>query len=380
MLAVKQNNDQNAEVAVNQLQIEAGHFDQLVKQYPVYKRSLSKHAIDCRQIAANIQKKINKQTPEMFSTSVRTANVFLAEGRRLRLKLRMSLLQQEATGLELEASRWPTLESGFKSLAEECRQLISTCKDSISSGSSSAIEESLIKATALNEKSISLRRQQQFERRQDVTARLAEKIEQLKEQAEQLQQKVQADPELKNKYTDLSQHCLEAAKQLQQKAEQASINQIEKAIAATAHFLARLEISQVKAELSEQPFDQEATLDQEENKVTSIREFTASEIEGVEDEDFQEEEFYANSASAAIPGLQEKYEHQQERETNVKRRAGFFKSITIGFIALMSGVLHKMLKLMERVFMLVVVALVIVVFVFVLTYLSGSGFSSIGLL
>ncbi len=361
MLARKQTIVETAEVAVGQLQTEARYFDQLADQFPAYKRSLGKHATDCQQIAANIQKKFKHDSSEVLSASIRTANVFLAEGQRLRLKLRINLLQQETTGLELEAGRWAVFEPEFKSLAEECRQLVSICQTNISTGSSSEVEVSLTTATSLYEKSLKLRKQQKRVRRQDASARLLQKVELLNVQANQLQEKNNTHPSLSNKVTELSTHYLQAAVQLKEKAKQGTINDIEKAISATVHLIERLKLSQ------EVPAD----------NVVAIRKILPVKVQSV-DEDIQEDEIVELGVDASDHvGMPD---HQEGTETGSKHIS---TTLMTGFVflgVLLGKVLRKLFKLTEQIFMYLVVALVILIVVFVVTYLSGSGFSKIGLL
>ena len=381
MLARKQTNVQTAEVAISQLQVEARYFDQLTSQFPVYKRSLGKHALDCRQVATNIQKKLKNDSPEVISTSVRTANVFLTEGRRLRLKLRISLLQQEATGLELEASRWSALETVFKTLAEECRQLVSACQTNISIGSSLEVEESLARATALYEKSLKLRKQQKQERREDASTRLYQKVELLKVEADQLQEKIKTYPSLSGKYTELSKHCLQAVVQLEEKAEIGSMNEVEKAISATDHFIERIKLSQEKAELP----DQEVQND----NVVPIRNLTSVELQIDESAVLQNEvsdESDASTSNARVisyDALPDNHDNQESSSLFPAEIKHFFRllmSVLSIFGHLLSKILKKIVSMMERIFMFLVAALVVLIVVFVVTYLSGSGFSTIGVL
>ena len=385
MLTGNQNIVQNAEVAVSQLQNEARYFDQLASQFPVNKRSLGKHATDCRQVATNIQKKFRQDSTDVLSTSVRTANVFLTEGRRLRLKLRISLLQQEATGLELDAGRWSPLEIAFKSLAGECRELVSVCQTNIRTGSSSEIEASLITAATLYEESIKLRQQQKQDRKADAAMRLLQRVETLKDQGMTLEEKIKIFPSFSNKYKQLSIHCLQAATQLELKAEQGSVNDIEKAILATDHFIERIKLSQEKAEVQEV---QEVQADQEDNVVpiTGFYSPDLSPVEEIKPIESNESDSFDSDLADEIEVL-EKSERvslwallSATAQKTMDVIVPVISSTSSFLTNAISHSLRKFVKITERVFMFVVVALVILTMVFVLTYLSGSGFSSIGLL
>jgi len=379
-----QNIANSAEVAVSRLQSEARYFEQLAKQFPAYKRLLGKHATDCRQVANNILKKFQFGSPEVLATSVRTANVFVTEGRRLRLKFRIGLLQQEATGLELEAHRMPGLEAEFKLQAEECRRLVSVCKKSISTGSSSETEELLETATVLYDKSLELRNKQKQQRRQSAVSRLQQRIDLFRDKADELGDKNTLIPSASNKYSQLSTHCLHAAARLEGRIEKSSFNEIEKSITTADNFIERIKQSQIRAELSEQrkyeekveiEVDEEVSID----NVVPIRELDPAESEPLdevtESDRIEPDPFYEISDQEVI---YEKPAHVSLR-TRMSQTASFFKPVLLSLSGYLAVTFQKTVKFIERIFMFLIAGLVIVTIVFVLTYLSGSGFSNIGL-
>ena len=385
MLTVDQNLMHVAEVAVNQLQTEARYFDLLADQFPIYKRSLTKHAQDCHQAVSNFRKKIKSDSSELLSASVGTANLFLLEGKRLRLKLRLNLLQQEATGLALEGGRWPTLESEFTSMAERCRTLIGVCKTTIYKGSLSDIEELLPQATALREKSIRLRQKQKDERHQDARMRLLQVAELLNDHADYLKEKLTSCPShLSTKYTQLSVHCQTVAAELKGKAEHDSLNKIEKAIAIAENFIVQVKNTQSRTEFPDRLYQEV----QVENKISLWGYPDLKNIHEVQRAD-QTADPELTISVLEVDGSEIKFDTQESTSQwpkiwlLIKHVIGqlVFALIVVSrfLFKVTDKTLRNVITFAERVFMFAVVALVVVTFVFVLTYLSGSGFSRFGL-
>ncbi len=231
---------QNIEQAVVQLQSEVRYFDQLSRQFPDYERSLKKHSADCSVAAKKIQQNRQQNNRDLELSSLRTANAFLTEGRRLRLKLRINHLKQEATGLELEAGRWPGLKAEFKLLAEDCRKIASVCKESVDIAALPDIEELLIMASELYEKSIDLRQAQRIKLREEAIMLLTQRVHTLKKQADILQRDIVVIPTRAKKYKQLSVHCLQVAHQIEDKIEKASLFELTRAIKAADDFIARV--------------------------------------------------------------------------------------------------------------------------------------------
>ena len=63
----------------------------------------------------------------------------------------------------------------------------------------------------------------------------------------------------------------------------------------------------------------------------------------------------------------------------LSQTSSFFSAVTPAISSFILVIFQKLFKFTERIFMFLIAGLVILTIVFVLTYLSGSGFSSIGL-
>ncbi|MFK8068167.1 MAG: hypothetical protein AB8D52_07970 [Gammaproteobacteria bacterium] len=454
MLAGKQNIKlQDIDEAVRLLQSEARYFDQLSRQFTDYERVLKKHSADCSFAVKKIlQNGWQEDNSDNQPSSLRTANAFLAEGRRLRLKLRINHLKQEATGLELEAGRLPELESEFKILAEDCREIVSVCKNSVDIATIPEIEDLLATASNLYDKSVNLRQAQKIKLREEAVTFLMQRVHILKEQADILQRNITAIPSRSTKYKQLSTHCLQVAHRFEAKIESASLFELTRAIETADDFIARIRHSQKKnkfpdttnpelsestsvlnlskvmaepelsevtaepeppetiadhepSEVTTEPEPSEATIDRELKEATSDP-GSLAEVTKIEKSD---KEFFPAALRTVIDDDARRSELErkiaiEKRSMNYQQSSGaqelpedshsffgltshFFAMIISSLLAVinyfisgLAQLLKNVVKFLERIFMFLIVGIGAVTIVFVVAYLTGSGYDNIGFL
>jgi predicted nucleic acid-binding Zn-ribbon protein len=223
--------------AVDQLKREIRYFDQLAEKFPDHSKGLKKHSKDCSVVASKLNNKMETGSVEVIETSMRAATVFLQEGNRLRLKLRVDLLKQQATSLELESNRWEPLKSRFRALAQECREMSLTCRDHMYSGSVAEVEEALAKASEFYEKSDRLRKIQKIERRKEKVTKLQRRIDSLYDEKYILKKKSGDMNRYAKNLKQISEHCSKGIDQLEEMIKRSSINDLDKYTRAGDNFL-----------------------------------------------------------------------------------------------------------------------------------------------
>lgn len=379
MLTGTHDKQADAFTAIKLLQNETHYFDQLAIQFPFYDKALLKHASDCRQVTRTLQNRIDQGNQHDTLSSIRVAHVFLQEGQRQRLKLRIELLRQESTALELEANRWPPMASEFKTLAAESRQFVKECRNKIHCSSPSDIEEDLVKASTLYENSQQLRTHQREQRRQDIATTLLRKIVQLHDEADLLEQKSTTYPALKNKYLQLSSHCRQTALRLEARVEPGTYAEIEKVVNVVDTILGRVRLSQEKAEFNHQDRNGIASEHQPDN------EFIPLPVQGEE----KTNEVISHNNDQT---LYESPEFTQELRTKIQSRQYLFRfRQSFSWVGGLFAGIQSFTQITSAKFVRVIVkntgyvllrlvgTLVIITIIAMVLYLSGAGFSSIGI-
>lgn len=365
----------DALTAIKLLQEETHYFDQLAIQFPFHDKALLKHASDCRQVTRTLQNRINQGQKEETLSSIRVVNVFLQEGQRQRLKLRIELLKQESTALELEANRWPPMATEFKTLAVECRQFVKECRNKIHRGSSSDIEEYLVKASTLYENSQQLRTQQRDQRRLDIATTLLRKIVQLHDEADLLEQKITTYPLLKNKYLQLSNHCRQTALRLEEKVEPGTHAEIEKLVNIVDTILGRVRLSQEKAEFSYEDPNTVTSEQQPDTEIIPIPVAGEDALPDYNDQMLSESSELTQELRVKIQSRQYLYRIRQSFSGVAQLFTGiqtFTQLIATKFVrVLVRNAGSVLLRLVGTMVFITIIAMVL--------YLSGAGFSSIGI-
>lgn len=194
-----------ARQAVEKLQKEIVFFDQLAVQFPTVSHSLTKHANDCRRVGAALQRRLDDKRFEDAEKALHVAHVFLKEGQRQRLKLRIGLMQQLITALELEAPQWQPMTSAFQAHAAQCRNALSHCRQQLHPGASDDIKFRLRELSDLHKQGEALRQQQKQSRLDTAGRQLSITLDQLESKQEQFSSLAQSRPELHERYQQLAE-------------------------------------------------------------------------------------------------------------------------------------------------------------------------------
>lgn len=349
-----------ARQALQRLRKEIVFFEQLAQQFPTISQSLTKHARDCKRVAAALQRRLDDGREEDARKALNVAEVFLKEGQRQRLKLRIGLMKQLITALELEAHLWPAMTDTFKAHATRCRNALSYSRQQLHPGASDEIKVRLRELSDLHKQGELLRQQQKQARLEGAGQQLSRLLDQIHAKHEQFTRQAANRPELASRYRRLADFSQTEYDKIKPRLFSRQSKELEQTLGYAKHVVARILEAEERAD---QAYQQSHTAQAAANKRKAEEELASRRVE--------KERAVSVKKDAQFGPVQ----RTLRMVLSPMRRDGFS-----GAADYMQHTLAHLVTGLGKLMLVTVGTLVLIAFVVMMIYLTGSGFSGVGLL